>query len=93
MSLYGLDARSRLIAEMKKLKASREVLEKGLKLIDAVYREIPNADSEAVVISVLRFLGADPEEDSSLLFGNKKWEDSEFFLPVISKLAEQNGIH
>ncbi|MGB9726169.1 MAG: hypothetical protein ACP5I2_02420 [Fervidicoccaceae archaeon] len=92
MNIYILEARSKLIAKMKKINANKETFEKGLRLLEDIYREIPNADSETVVISVMRYLGAGNEEkeiwkDS----GSTKWEDSEIFFPVIVKLASQNS--
>jgi len=88
MNIYALEARSKLISEMKKLNADEGLIKKGLSMIDAIYREIPTADSDAVVLSLMRYLCDSTEKRERFAYrtGIREWEESELLLPVISKI-------
>jgi len=89
MNIYALEARSKLISELKKLNADEKLIKRGLSMIDAIYREIPTADSDAVVLSLMRYLcdSAEKRERFAYRAGIREWEESELLLQVISKIA------
>lgn len=93
MNIYALEARSKLISEMKRLKADERLIEKGLSMIDVIYREVPTADSDAVVLSLMRYLCDSAEKRGHFAYraGIKEWEESELLLPVISKIADMSS--
>ncbi|MEM0021008.1 MAG: hypothetical protein QW039_06405 [Fervidicoccaceae archaeon] len=95
MCFYNIEARSKLIDELRKLNLDREAEEKALRLLDAVYSEVPNIDSDAVVLSVLKFIGANAEAlyEKNREYGARKWEESELILPLILRVAREMPLH
>jgi len=93
MNIYALEARSKLISEMKRLKADEKLIKRGLSIIDVIYREVPNADSDAVVLSLMRYLcdSAEKKEHFAYRVGIREWEESELLLQVISKIADMSS--